>query len=351
MEIPDNQPKLIMGFDYEALDIQKRSIVEQRTREIRERLQYSAQAIWEIGQKLADVRSQLKHGQFDTWLQAEFDWSRRTAYNFINVYEAFNERANLAQIDIATSALYLLAAPSTSQEIREEFLQRAQEGETITHKKLSQVIKEEKLKSSGAIKKIEQVSIETTANSNPNHLVKQRILAIIPKEKVEEPKSSAKVTLVEPFSVVPSLSPDNIQQGWYLLGGQHILFCGDTASREFIDCIPLSALAIAIASDDWDHDWLVERAKRIIIFPEADFELQKFEQLIEMFSTVGDIVVFPWLPKPEMLAVAHKLKRIIIAGEVNPTLFRVAIAHSGLTIERLVNSPKVPPKITNFSEH
>jgi hypothetical protein len=133
MNIDNNQPKLITRFDYEALDLQKRTIVEQRTREIRERLQYSAQAIWEIGQKLADVRSQLKHGQFDAWLKAEFDWSRRTAYNFINVYEAFNERANLAQIDIATSALYLLAAPSTSQEIREECLKRAKEGETITH--------------------------------------------------------------------------------------------------------------------------------------------------------------------------------------------------------------------------
>jgi len=37
---------------------------------------------------------------FETWLKAEFGWSRRTAYNFINVYETFAERANLAQIDI-----------------------------------------------------------------------------------------------------------------------------------------------------------------------------------------------------------------------------------------------------------
>ncbi|NJO93582.1 MAG: DUF3102 domain-containing protein [Hydrococcus sp. RM1_1_31] len=347
MDIFNARSKLFIGFDYEALDVQKRNIVEQRTKEIRERLQYSAQAIWEIGQKLADVRSQLKHGQFDAWLKAEFDWSRRTAYNFINVYEAFNERANLAQIDIATSALYLLAAPSTSQEIREEFLQRAKEGETITHKKLSQVIQKEKLKSSGAIKKIEQpeseeTSTETRSHPNLTTTVKQRILAIIPKEKIEEQKISAKVTVVEPISVASlSVNSGNIRQGWYLLEGQHLLFCGDTASREFIECIPLAALAIAIVSEDWDHDWLVERAKRIIIFPESDFEPQKFEQLIEMFSTVGDIVIFPWLPKPEILAVAHKLKRIIIAGEANLDLCRVAIAHSGLMIERLINPPKV----------
>jgi len=68
------------------------------------------------------MRSRLKHGQFETWLKAES--LEPTAYNFINVYETFAERANLAQIDIATSALYLLAAPST-QNVRNEFMQRA----------------------------------------------------------------------------------------------------------------------------------------------------------------------------------------------------------------------------------
>jgi hypothetical protein len=349
MNISDDRPKLRVGFDYEALDRQKKSIVEQRTREIRERLQHSAQAIWEIGQKLTDVRAQLKHGQFEAWLKAEFDWSRRTAYNFINVYEAFNERANLAQIDIATSALYLLAAPSTSQEIRDRFLQRAKEGETITHKKLSQIIKEEKLKTSGAMKKIEQppeeVAVEKTIHSNPapSTPIKQRILAIIPKGAIAQQQSLAKVTLVEPIPVASSsVIYDKIQQGWYLLNEQHLLFCGDTASREFIERIPFAALAIAIASEDWDHDWLVERVQRIVIFPELDFEPEKFEQLIEMFSKVGDIVVFPWLPKPEMIAVAHKLKRIIISGDVNSHLCRQALDRCGLKIEKLINPPPIP---------
>jgi len=35
-----------------------------------ESLRHSAQEIWEIGQKLVDVRSRLKHGQFET-LKAE----------------------------------------------------------------------------------------------------------------------------------------------------------------------------------------------------------------------------------------------------------------------------------------
>ncbi len=88
----------ITGFNYEILDSEKRQVIQQRTGEIKERLRRSAQDIWEIGEKLAQVRSQLKHGQFETWLKAEFGWSRRTAYNFINVYETLAERANFAQI-------------------------------------------------------------------------------------------------------------------------------------------------------------------------------------------------------------------------------------------------------------
>jgi hypothetical protein len=95
------QSQVVTGFDYEILDSEQRIVVQQRTGEIKERLRRSAQDIWEIGQKLAQVRSWLKHGQFETWLKAEFGWSRRTAYNFINVYEALAEPANLAQIDIA----------------------------------------------------------------------------------------------------------------------------------------------------------------------------------------------------------------------------------------------------------
>ncbi|MFN6571994.1 DUF3102 domain-containing protein [Dendronalium sp. ChiSLP03b] len=67
----------VTGFDYEILDDKQRIVIQQRTGEIKERLRRSAQDIWEIGQKLADVRSRLKHGQFETWLKAEFGWSRR----------------------------------------------------------------------------------------------------------------------------------------------------------------------------------------------------------------------------------------------------------------------------------
>jgi hypothetical protein len=85
MNNPKKQLEYKSSFDYQILDSQPRSLVQQKTEEIRKRLKRSAQDIWEIGQKLVEVREQLNHGQFEAWIKAEFGWSRRTAYNFISV--------------------------------------------------------------------------------------------------------------------------------------------------------------------------------------------------------------------------------------------------------------------------
>ncbi|YAF94033.1 MAG: DUF3102 domain-containing protein [Nodularia sp. CChRGM 3473] len=322
----EKQSQVVTGFNYENLDSEQRIVVQQRTGEIKERLRRSAQDIWEIGQKLADVRSHLKHGQFETWLKVEFGWSRRTAYNFINVYEAFSERANLAQINIATSALYLLAAPSTPQNVREEILQRAHEGKTLTHKSLRQVIDEEKSQSTSVASSPE---LPQTITSN-----KPEIVAIIPKEQVKVETPLSEVTLGKTSPVSPRVAISHIvQPSFFLLEKQHLLFCGDTASPQFIERIPFAALTIAITSDDWDHDWLVERAKTVIIFPESDLKENLIEQLIKMFSVPQDIVIFPWLPSSDMVKTAHQLNRRVFAGDPSIERCRQAIAQSGLRLE------------------
>lgn len=316
-----------IGFDYGLLEQEQRLIVEQRTGEIKERLQRSAQDIWEIGQRLVEVRSQLRHGQFESWLKAEFGWSRRTAYNFINVFEAFGERANFAQMSIATSALYLLASPSTPQETRNEVMQRAREGETITHKRLRQSLNRGNSSSPKAVEKSEQ---QKRFASRPE------IVTLVPKSVVEAQKAVVEASVLElPFDVATDATSNEIEPGWYLLEKQHLLFCGDTASPQFVKRMPAAALAIAITSDDWDHDWLVERVKTIVIFPESDLKEQTLEQLIEMFSRPGEVVIFPWLPDPDTLATVHKLKRRICAGDLNPQRCSQAVARSGLKVERV----------------
>ncbi|MGJ3246534.1 MAG: DUF3102 domain-containing protein [Elainellaceae cyanobacterium] len=322
-------------FDYQTLAPDQSVIVQQYTNEIRERLRRSAQDIWEIGQRLADVRSRLKHGQFDAWLRAEFDWSRRTAYNFINVYETFQERANLAQINIATSALYLLAAPSTPQEIREEYLKRAQHGEKISFKNLQETIKAEKQSSPdlapGAI----------APDKSP--IQRTDIIDIIPK-RVSRAEDAPIPNQSPSLLTTPAASPDDttdqvqsghLQSGWHLLGKQHLLFCGDTASAQFFEYVPHAAFALAITSFDWDHDWIAEKADTVIITQESTLGDTSIKTLISMFSKEEDIIIFPWLPNEEMIWTAHTLNRKICAGDIDAERCRKAVSRSGLQAEFL----------------
>ncbi|MDB9304021.1 DUF3102 domain-containing protein [Nodularia spumigena] len=307
---------ILASFDYGILTPEQRSLVEQRTSEIREQLRKTAQDIWEIGQSLAEVRAQLKHGQFETWLKAEFGWSRRTAYNFINVYETFGNRANLAQIDIATSALYLLAAPSTPENLREQYLQEAKTGKRITHKELVHNIKHQ-------AEKVAEKSEELLLNPTPE------ISSIIPNSTKTSNYSDIIEKKVQEITANPSSSQ------WLRLGKQHLIFHGDTASPKFFTNIPPIALAVAVTADDWDHEWLIEEARTLIVLQPADFQTNTLEQLITMFSQPGELVVFPWLPQEDMMAIAHRLQRVVIAGDPSLDLCQKAVIASGLSVEKI----------------
>lgn len=124
------QPAL---FDYSQLDTETRIVVRQRTEEIKVLVRRSAQDIIDIGNKLIDVKARLGHGNFGNWLDVEFGWSYPLAAKFMNVATQFRS-INFIDLDVAPSALYLLAAPSTPESIRNEAVERAQAGEPITHK-------------------------------------------------------------------------------------------------------------------------------------------------------------------------------------------------------------------------
>jgi hypothetical protein len=121
------QPTL---FDYAGLGSETRIIVQQRTTEIKGLMKRAAQDIIDIGQKLIEVKARLGHGQFGSWLAAEFEWTDRTAARFIAVASKFD---NLSDLNIAPSALYLLSAPSTPDDLRSGFIVHAENGNPVTH--------------------------------------------------------------------------------------------------------------------------------------------------------------------------------------------------------------------------
>jgi Protein of unknown function (DUF3102) len=65
----------------------------------------------EIGRRLSDAKSKVKHGGWSPWLNQEFGWHESTAKRFIAVHEAALKSPNLSDLSIPVSGLYLLAAP------------------------------------------------------------------------------------------------------------------------------------------------------------------------------------------------------------------------------------------------
>ncbi len=309
------------SFDYNALESEQRSILKQRTEEIKERLKRSAQDIWEIGQKLFEVRSEIAYGQFDSWLKAEFGWSRRTAYNFVKVYEAFPERATVAQVSIAASALYQLSSPSTPKKVREEFIQRAKDGEKITRQEIRLAVQQEK----------PSLALNAIATKPEKAIAQQQIISIIP-QTTNAINALAKKTQ-QSDDLSDSVEPELPSKGWYSLGEQHFLFYGDTASPQFHQNIPEADLAIAITSSDWDHDWLVDKVENLLVLKESYLPKEALDTLITLLCKPGDTVLFPWLPDENIIDLAHQLGRIVVAGDPILERCQKAIAKSKLTLK------------------
>jgi hypothetical protein len=130
-------------FDYGELDSETRIVVQQKTGEIKERLKRTASDIIEVGERLNDIKARLGHGRFAPWLNSEFNWSVRTAQNFMAVADAF-KNANFAYLDLAPSALQALAAPSVPESARQEAIAIASNGHHVTHKEAKEIVERHK---------------------------------------------------------------------------------------------------------------------------------------------------------------------------------------------------------------
>lgn len=94
----------------------------------------------EIGRRLRECKQLLGHGNWLSWLEHEFAWSERTARNFISAYEfADRQLANVADLGINISSLYLLAAPSTPEAARAEVLGRIKAGEVLPYGEVKRI--------------------------------------------------------------------------------------------------------------------------------------------------------------------------------------------------------------------
>jgi len=102
-----------------------------------------------IGKKLVEVQEHLKYRKnvegYEAFVRKRLGFSEDTALRFVRSYELLKSRnlRDLESLQIDASALYLLARPTTPQEVRAEALEMAATG-GISHKEVQQLLADAK---------------------------------------------------------------------------------------------------------------------------------------------------------------------------------------------------------------
>lgn len=120
------------NFDYTQLQPNTANLAQGAANRIKTRAKTTAQDAVEIGQDLAAVKAALPHGHWGPWLQSEFGWSHRTAQRYIRIWKIF-KNDKLADLNIALSALHLLAVSEIDDATRQTALEIAREAGSLKH--------------------------------------------------------------------------------------------------------------------------------------------------------------------------------------------------------------------------
>lgn len=130
---------LVVAPYYEGLSAVQVRRVQDATREIHVSGRIAARAMVAAGKRLKDIRDILiQTGQWRRWLELEFGGSHDTADRLIRVADKFGS------VDAITSfkkgALYFLSQETVPQAAREQAVELAQSGQTITRQVAEQIV-------------------------------------------------------------------------------------------------------------------------------------------------------------------------------------------------------------------
>jgi hypothetical protein len=122
---------VILPFDYSQLPEVEGVAVKEAATAIHLHLHNMQERMIEIGDALLEVRGLLVHGQWLSWLKAEFDWSEDSARNYMNAAQRMRDIPNRSEYQ--QRAIYLLAKRTTPEEARGAAAALAANGEPVDH--------------------------------------------------------------------------------------------------------------------------------------------------------------------------------------------------------------------------
>jgi len=115
------------NIDCTGLSSAQVATIDKAAATIRQHDRSAREAILAIGKELLIVKDLLGHGRFGEWLKAEFDWSEKTAQNYMSVARAFAS-APAAAAQFPANVAYKIAAKSTPAPVRAAIIAEAASG-------------------------------------------------------------------------------------------------------------------------------------------------------------------------------------------------------------------------------
>lgn len=308
------------NFDYTQFDNVTSQFLQGEAGKIKGLLTQTIESIVEIGSSLIEVKKSLQHGQYRQWLHSEFEMSIRTADNFTRVARCFND-ANFSELDIAKSALYLLAAPSVPDEVREEALDIAK-NERLSQRKAKEIIESH-------TESLTEESSLTPPTQKVKSGKRQRR-----KEAQKKPKDRTKPTSRKDLQVSKG-------EVWSL-GRYHRLYCGEATSQKFQRLVPEDISLVIYFPDDasgWPTN-IPDKVKTVWSFYTAldDFHLdhlrENLESCISGTTDPGEMVVMLGLPHPSLFILIEQLEVSCICAEPDPNICTDAVIAWTVTTKR-----------------
>jgi ParB family transcriptional regulator, chromosome partitioning protein len=219
------------------------------------------------------------------------------------------------------------------------------------------------------VERQEQLASDERAKQKELQLVALRNVAAEREAKSAVKEAQPDIQQQEEKNSIASAKMLTIQPGDQWLLEQHLVYCGDTSSDEFINILPSNAaLAIATPSPTWDHDYLVDEARVVAVLrsegyihefcarhqmpfrfelllgdlyvgifshqsiskPQNSIGISGVEgivaYLVSMYTTASNFVIAPFLRHGEVLITCERMGRICFAGDENPELVRTTVA-------------------------
>ena len=356
-------------FDYASLDRSTSEFLRTRAAEVKALMRQTVENVIRTGNILIEVKNRLPHGQWNLWCETEFGWTPRTALRMTQVAEKFGTES-LADLDIAATALYILSAPSTPQEARDEALFLARKGLPITSAAATELREQhlnktedkkpkEKLQSDKSQSKSQRFlelethpdpqplitpppaefqPLETTQQTidKPTEATKSDTKAKTGKrERIKKDAAQPSPTLIIDKSLITSKAKTVEEGQTWRLGGFHIIFCGEPTDQRFTKRLPRQTpllIEFPITRTLLPESFTASFASYFAFFTELknDFDLniirESLEITMEGTTDGGDAVVLYRLPDPAIFLLIDQLECIGYCAEPDPDKCNAAIA-------------------------